>query len=249
MKILFGGTGLVGSALQQQTQFDFTYSSNNFRQISSDSLSIDHLVLCCLPATKWKINQDPLKDLENIFAIIDELSNVYAERITLISTIDIYGHQCSFMDETTIPPLGSPSYGSNRLLFEELAQLRLWYGSLQIIRLPALFHPLIKKNILFDLIHDHQVEKINLNSCYQWYPLQRLWQDLEQCPHNGPTNLFPAPIETEAILQAFFPEAQCQHGERVEYNHFTMRTESGYWPPSQSDNFALIGDFINETRS
>jgi len=248
MKVLVGSTGLVGSALQEQTAFDRTYSSSHFHQILTESWPIDHLVLSCLPATKWRVNQDPLSDLTNVFSIVDILSSICADHVTLVSTIDVYGHDCAFMDETVTPPLGKPSYGANRLLFEGLVKERLWCNSLQIVRLPALFHRFIKKNILFDLINNHEVEKINANSCYQWYPLSNLWRDLRECPAHGTTNLFPAPIETEVLMDKFFPSVQKTMGERIEYNHFTIHTKSGYWPPKQKDNLALIGDFINEAR-
>jgi hypothetical protein len=240
---------LVGSALQEQTSFDHCYSSKNFQEIKQLKEDIDHLVLCCLPATKWKVNQDPQADLQNIFAILDALTDLYTKRMTIISTIDIYGRSEPGQDETSLPPLEAPGYGANRFLFEEFAPGRVWHETLQVVRLPALYHRLIKKNILFDLINNHEVEKINANSRYQWYPLARLWNDLQQCPVNGTANLFPAPIETTALLNAFFPEAACSMGERIAYNHLTIHTESGYWPPSQSDNFALIGEFIHEARS
>lgn len=249
MKVLFGSTGLVGRALQEQTVFDQLYSSANFRDIRLLRQHIDHLVLCCLPATKWKVNQDPLADLQNIFSIVDTLKDVHAERITLISTIDVYGHGGLSLCEANDSLLEKPGYGGNRLLFELLIRAQFRSDLVQIIRLPALFHRLIKKNILFDLIHDHETEKINANSSYQWYPLERLWTDIAKCPANGTVNLFPAPIETVKIMEEFFPSAPRFMKERISYNHRTMYTDTGYWPPEKGDNFALIGDFINETRS
>jgi hypothetical protein len=249
MKVLFGSTGLIGSALQEQTNFDRLYSSKNFRDIVLLRRHIDHLVLCCLPATKWKINQDPLADLRNIISIVDALTNVHAERITLISTIDVYGHGKLSMHEASNLLLKEPNYGGNRLLFERLIRAQSRHTLVQIIRLPALFHRLIKKNILFDLIHDHETDKINANSAYQWYPLERLWTDMAKCPPNGTVNLFPAPIETTVIMEEFFPCVIRPVGERIEYNHRTMYTDTGYWPPEKADNLELIGRFINETRS
>lgn len=248
MKVLFGSTGLVGQALQEQTTFDRLYSSKNFRDIALLENCINHLVLCCLPATKWKVNQDPLADLQNIFAIADALEGLNPRYVTLISTIDVYGPSASSMTECHQTPLIAPSYGGNRLLFETIA--RNWFSrsTVQIIRLPAVYHRLIKKNILFDLIHDHETEKINANSCYQWYPLDRLWLDIEQCPLAGTINLFPAPIETLAIMEQFFPLVPRTMGERIEYNHRTMYSDTGYWPPEKADNLELIGRFINETR-
>ena len=250
MQVLFGSTGLIGSVLQEHTTFDACFSSANFKDISSLD-AIDHLFLCCLPATKWKVNQDPLMDLHNIFAIVDALSNLRVRRITLFSTIDIYVNCPMGMNEECLPALGKPSYGSNRFLFEQLVKLHTSHEKLQIIRLPALYHRLIKKNILFDLLHDHETEKINANSAFQWYPLSLLWSDLQDCEDSGIFNFFPAPIETSSILDEFFPHVATCYGPRMEYNHFTRHTLSGYWhwPSTVGENYSLLGDFIREARS
>jgi hypothetical protein len=76
--------------------------------------------------------------------------------------------------------------------------------------LPALFGEGLKKNVIFDLLHGHQTEKINPLSAYQWYPLRRLASDIERiraCDIDL-INLFPEPVQTAEILHAFFPGVQ-----------------------------------------
>jgi hypothetical protein len=250
MKVLVGDTGLIGRVLQQSTNFDATFNSSNIHElpnIANMPGQVDELYLACLPATKWLVNQDPAKDLNNILSIVDVLTTVWATKVILISTIDIYQHtDCGASEDfwTHFGPLG---YGSNRLLFETLIQNTLAFNTC-IVRLPAVFHPLIKKNILFDLLNDNNVEQINGNSAYQWYPLNRLWQDIQSVKGEGVINLFPPPIETLDIIDKFFPNAQIASGDRISYDYSTMATQSGYWL-SKDEVMQEMEAFINEARS
>jgi hypothetical protein len=228
MKVLVGDTGLVGNVLQQSTRFDATFNSSNIRQLPSLSSRIDELYLCCLPATKWLVNQQPKKDFNNVLSIVDVLAKINARKVVLISTIDVYEHTPQGADEECWPVYGRLGYGTNRLLFENLVQDTLGFDTCTV-RLPAVFHPLIKKNVLFDLLNDNNVDQINANSAYQWYPLKRLWQDLQAVRGEEVINLFPPPIETMEIMDKFFPGVPVSMGKRIEYNYRTATSESGYW--------------------
>jgi hypothetical protein len=250
MKVLVGDTGLVGSVLRQSVNFDATFNSTNIHElpiIASMPGRVEELYLACLPATKWLVNQDPAKDLNNILSIVDVLSKVWASKVILISTIDIYQQTNTGADEANWTQFGSLSYGANRLLFEALVRDTLAFNTC-IVRLPAVFHPLIKKNILFDLLNDNNVEQINGNSSYQWYPLKRLWQDIQSIKDNDVTNLFPPPIETLDIINKFFPNTEVASGQRVLYDYCTDATESGYWL-SRDEVMQEMEAFINETRN
>jgi hypothetical protein len=249
MKVLVGDTGLVGSVLRQSVNFDATFNSSNIHKlpdIASRPGQVDELYLACLPATKWLVNQDAAKDLNNILSIVDVLANVWALKVVLISTIDIYQHTNIGANEEEWTQFGPLGYGANRLLFETLVQDTLGFNTC-IVRLPAVFHPLIKKNILFDLLNDNNVGQINGNSAYQWYPLNRLWQDIQSIKGEGVINLFPPPIETLEIIDKFFPSAEISSGERISYDYRTMATESGYWL-SKEEVMQEMEVFINEAR-
>ena len=76
MKVLVGDTGLIGSVLQQSANFDATFNSRNIHELTEIANmpgQVDELYLACLPATKWLVNQDPTKDLNNILSIVDVL--------------------------------------------------------------------------------------------------------------------------------------------------------------------------------
>lgn len=249
MKVLVGDTGLVGSVLQQSTNFDATFNSRNIHklpEIANTPGQVDELYLACLPATKWLVNQDPLKDFNNILSIVDVLTQVWATKVILISTIDIYQPDDLGGNESCWTHFGPLGYGTNRLLFETIVQDTLAFQTC-IVRLPAVFHSLIKKNILFDLLNNNNVDQINGNSAYQWYPLKRLWRDIQEVKDNETINLFPPPIETLEIIDKFFPNAEISSGDRISYDYRTMTTESGYWL-SKEEVMRDMEAFINEAR-
>lgn len=209
MKLLIGNTGLIGTTLKDEIKFDFEFNSKNLHELIN--LNIDpnttDLYLCCLPATKWLINQDPSKDFHNIMGIINILSKKEYNNIILYSTIDVYQNAPLYSDESYIPKIDNLNYGNNRYIFEQLVEKTLKYNNLSILRLPALFGKHIKKNVLFDLLNNNQIEKINYNSKYQWYNLNNLAKDTYNCIKATNKiliiNLFPEPIETSEILKLF----------------------------------------------
>lgn len=245
MKVLVGSTGLIGSVLQEQTDFDYCFHSQNINELPILCPYVDAMYLSCLPAAKWKVNQQPLKDLENIINILSVLQQVKANKIIVYSTIDVYLYSPLLMDERYFPYLNGVDYGSNRFIFEMLVR-RLSTREVTIIRLPALFHRLIKKNILFDLLHQNNIEQINGNSSYQWYDLNDLWEDTQNVTPNRIVNLFPQPLHTKVILEECFPHFadKVSYGEEVKYDYRTIFSPTGYIHDSQS-SLTKIKEFVN----
>jgi hypothetical protein len=185
MKILIGNTGLVGQTLKESINFDFEYNSKSIYSYSPPD-GCD-LYLSCLPSTKWLINKDTKTDIETIVEIIKLIGNVKYKNVYLISTIDVYGNSPVGVNESFDPIFKDFSYGSNRYLFEKMVVKHLIHESVQIFRLPALFSKNIKKNILYDLLHNNNVNMINKNSSFQWYNLN----DLVLVCLNGETSAIP----------------------------------------------------------
>ena len=61
---LIGYSGLVGSSLLKQNNFDNLYRSTNISDISDDSF--DTIVCAGAPAVKWLANTNPTQDKESI---------------------------------------------------------------------------------------------------------------------------------------------------------------------------------------
>jgi hypothetical protein len=209
MNLLVGNTGLIGNTLKDDLKFDYEFNSRNLEELLHLDIdpNEDDLFLCCLPATKWLVNQDPSLDLENIFKILSVISKKSYRNIILYSTIDVYIDAPLESDESYVPKISTLNYGNNRYIFEQLVASTVKHRNLVILRLPALFGKHIKKNIIFDLLNNNQIDKINYNSKYQWYNLEKLVEDTYYCIgiSNGfsITNLFSEPINTSDVLKLF----------------------------------------------
>jgi hypothetical protein len=250
MKLLIGNTGLIGTTLKDSLSFDYEFNSANINDLilleTNDNTDI---YLSCLSAEKWKVNKDPQSDLDNILKIIEILSIKKFRNIILYSTIDVYEGAPNFSNEDNIPKIPNLNYGSNRYLFELLVKSNLSYSKLLIIRLPALFGKHIKKNILFDLLNNNQIENIKIKSQYQWYNLNNLVIDSNSLLENSTfenkylcINLFSEPVETYKIVEFFNKnELVDNNNTGVFYNYSTKYSQTGYITSSQ--------DILNDIRN
>ena len=233
MKILIGNTGLLGTTLKETIEFDYEFNSKNLNEFLSNEYEDAELYLSCLPATKWMVNKNIPEDLKNMNNIIDVISKKSYKKVILISTIDVYCDSPLLSDESYAPNVGKLSYGTNRYLFEMLVENLVSTEDLKIFRLPALYNKHIKKNILFDLINDNNVEQINSNSLFQWYNLNSLSTDILHYSINYPNrkifNLFTEPLESMDIIN-LFPnhKEKVKYGELNAYDFKTNLTNSGY---------------------
>ena len=234
MKVLIGDTGLVGTTLKKTINFDYGFNSKNLNDINNLDTSNYDVYLCCLPATKWIVNQDVVGDLKNIIKIIDTLKKNKFNNIFLISTIDVYCNSPMRVDEDFTPTVNECNYGTNRFLFEILVEKTLTYNSLKVFILPSLFNDKIKKNILYDLLNKNNLHLLNKNSQYQWYNLDELHKDIELFSKNLPEqkifNLFTEPIETYELVNMFPEEKKLVslYSNRVEYDYKTKHQIDGY---------------------
>jgi nucleoside-diphosphate-sugar epimerase len=175
---LVGYTGFVGSNLRGQAAFDVLVNSSNVDELRGSSFA---LVACAgARAEKWKANRDPAGDLAGLERLLSVLREVRADRFVLVSTIDVFEVPAG-VDESAPADARHP-YGRHRRMLEELCEDR--FGA-QVLRLPGLFGPGLRKNAVYDLLHDNQVEKIHPDSRYQFYDVRSLWADAEKAHQAG----------------------------------------------------------------
>lgn len=225
MRALIGYTGFVGGYLSRQMDFEAMYHRSSIEWMKESKFS---LVVCAgLPAEKWRANQNPEEDRDNMLRLMSTLERVEAERFVLISTIDVYRAK-GICDETSVPA-PEHAYGVNRRALEQFVEKR--FPKHHIVRLPAMFGQGLKKNALFDLLQG--VEKVGVNrlSAFQWYDVGWLWEDLKDiiAQEVRVANLFTPPIAMEDLAARFFPLASFdESADVISYQHRTVRTQSGY---------------------
>lgn len=202
MNALVGYTGFVGLNLQQFYKFDYFYNSKNFSDAKNKEF--DTVFFCGIPAVKWYANKYPEKDYNTIENIKNIINNIKAKKFILISTIDVYENVDNGNDEDyKINYEKNHTYGKNRFLFEEYIKKK--FDNYNIIRLPGLFGKGLKKNIIFDLINNNNVNNIKVNSSFQWYYLNWLKKDIDLILKNNikECNLFTEPIDTIEVIKIF----------------------------------------------
>jgi hypothetical protein len=201
---IVGYTGFVGLNLLQFYKFDEFYNSKNFETIKNKHFEI--LFFCGIPAVKWYANKNPKLDFDMINNIKNILSTITCNKFILISTIDVYdviNSDVLLNEDYQYNPENNHTYGKNRLLFENFIIEK--FKQYHIIRLPALFGKGLKKNIIYDLINNNQINNISLKSFFQWYNLDRLCDDIKIIINNNINicNLFSEPLQTIEIVKLF----------------------------------------------
>ena len=171
---LIGHTGFVGSNLAAQHPFDESFNSKNIEEIAGRRF--DLLVVSGMPAAMWIANREPEADR----AVLDRLSScvlqAHAAQVVIVSTVGVYTTPREVDEDSAIAADSQTPYGRHRLMLEQTLTDR--FPSALSVRLPALFGPGLKKNAVYDLLHQNEVHKINSASVYQFYNLARLSADI-----------------------------------------------------------------------
>jgi hypothetical protein len=203
---LIGYTGFVGGTLLRERPFGTLVNSSNVDSIRGQHFNL--LVCAGVSAVKWLANKEPEADRAGIARLTDALAEARVDEFILISTIDVYPDPASASDETAVIDAASNhAYGRHRLELEQWVSAR--FPRTRIIRLPALFGAGLRKNALYDLLHKNMEGSINPAGIFQWYPMERLWPDIERVRQHDLklVNLFPEPLEMSRIIERFFPGA------------------------------------------
>jgi hypothetical protein len=237
-KALIGSTGFIGQNLMDQISFDAQFNSKNIFEISNKYY--DTVVCAGVSAVKWFANQNPDADRLHVQAAAEEFVKVRCGRFILISTVDVYDSRIE-VNEFTQPNKGClEPYGLHRFWLEE--QLKSTLENLTIIRLPGLFGPYLKKNLLFDITTGKlKPENVDQSSIFQWYPVSNLWRDIEIIIEKNINiiNLVPEPLPTRRILTHFFnvntPPSD-GNGKSPRYDIHTLHSKAF---SSKIDNYIL----------
>lgn len=176
---IIGYTGFIGKNLfiQLGDQQCDLYNSKNIETISGKKYH--RIYFSGLPATKYMINKNPEKDLDNIEHIKIILQTVQCDLFILISTIDVYNNTQNREDEDSVEIGNTSHYGNNRYNFERFVQKSFEHHI--IVRLPGIFGLYLKKNVIYDLLYNENLQDIFMSDVFQWYPIRFLLSDINDC--------------------------------------------------------------------
>jgi sugar phosphate isomerase/epimerase len=232
MNALVGWTGFIGLELLSGLDNVERYNSKNIDSMRGKVY--DCVYFAGLPAEKWKINKQPDADRQNLQRILDVLKSVTIQRLVLISTVDVL--DCSQIQDETGTNYSTHAYGVHRRMMEEWVQQNI--ADHYILRLPGLFGKGLKKNIVYDLIFQNQMNMISPASVFQWYDIHDIHDDINTCVKNSIRllHLVSEPIPTSAILSDLFPESAsvCTGHSSVQYILKTHYRNDGYWTTAQT---------------
>lgn len=251
MNALIGSTGFVGGNLQAQAPFHEFYRSTNIDDIRGKSF--DLIVCAGAPAVKWKANKEPLEDKQSLQKLENALAAAKAKHVVLISTVDVYPNPIGVDESIQIDPEIAQPYGKHRFQLERFVESRF---STTVIRLPGLFGPGLKKNIIFDFLNKNAVDQINCESVFQFYDTRRLWADIELVRRAGlsTANFATEPVSVKDVaLQAFGMEfSGVGTGAPVRYDLQTRNAgvwkRSGRYMMTRREVLDAMKDFVDNER-
>ena len=192
---LIGYTGFIGSNLKNEYLFDDYYNSKNIPEIEGKNHSL--VISCGNSGARWSANQNPEADKENINRFINHMRKIKAQQFVLISTIDVYdGHIGRDEDfELKEEDLDDNPYAKHRLMLENFVKDN--FDSHLIIRLPIVYGKYLKKNFIYDILHNNELHKINTEAQVQIYNINNLMKDINLAIKN---NLRVLNISTEPMI-------------------------------------------------
>lgn len=222
---LIGYTGFVGSNIANQHAFDDVYNSKNIQEI--EGKEYDLVVSAANRAEMWRINQESEADLAEINEFISHIQKAKIHKLVLVSTVGVYKNPNGADEDTVIDTEGLLPYGANRYYLEEFCHNN--FNTL-IIRLPGLYGVGLKKNVIFDLLHNNNVNNIHADGVYQYYNLENIWKDINVALENGLPllNLATPPVSTEEVAKKCFGMEFSNRPDEVKPAFWDMHSKYGY---------------------
>lgn len=198
---LIGHTGFVGGTLARRAPFDALFNSANIEGIAGQAFD---LVVCAgARAEKWRINAEPAMDTAGLQRLTAALAKTTAAYVVLVSTVDVYPAPVGVDEDSWIDIDACAPYGGHRLALEHFVATRF---ETLVMRLPGLFGPGLKKNVIYDFLHANMLDRIHPDSRFQFYDVTRLWDDMARARSLGLRllNVATEPVSVRRIARDVF---------------------------------------------
>ena len=209
MIALVGYTGFVGSNIyvRASNRIEGVYDTQNVEK--AYGLEPDVLVFAALRADKDLAQRAPYDDYERVLEAQRTIKKINPAKLVLISTTDVYKNPVGVDEENSVFAVGSDKadkegimpYNLNRYYFEAWARKN--YADLLIMRLARPYGLNPKNSFLKDFTDESFIKQIDSKSKYQFYPLSRIWEDIQTAiAENLPiVNMTSEPISAGEIYQ------------------------------------------------
>ena len=220
-RALVGWSGFVGGTLLPRARPSIRVRRDDVEELAGQH--VDEIICAGAPAEKWRANDDPDADWASLERLMAALDSSTARSCILVSTVDVYAHSAG-ADEQRVPDRGQPSpYGRHRALLEDFVRER--FDECLVVRLPGLFGPGLKKNLIFDLLRQPHERFAHSESMFQFYDVRDLWGHILQAQDAELplVHLATEPVSAaEVAREAFGVDYVCHDRIRVEYDLRTM---------------------------
>ena len=244
---LIGFSGFVGSTLLKQVAFESLYRSINIGEI--DGGSFDTVVCAGAPSQKWIANREPKADREKVEGLIAHLKSITCKMFVLISTVDVFKNPVRVDEDTPVDEEGLHAYGLHRRLLEKFIEKHC--PRHLIVRLPGLVGPGLRKNVIFDILNDNNLNTIDSRGVFQFYPMVNLWYDIQIAIDAGlkVVHLTAAPISVADVSKQGFgkPFEQSQDKSPAVYDlctrHAMVFGTSGHYQYSHRETIQAVRSY------
>ncbi|WAH60258.1 hypothetical protein LZ023_12325 [Pseudomonas silvicola] len=129
----------------------------------------------------------------------------------LISTVDVFAHPVGVDEYSTVDETGLQPYGLHRRRLEKFVAEH--FPCHLIVRLPGLVGPGLRKNVVFDLLHNNNLAAVDSRGVFQFYPMVNLWHDIQIALQAGLSlvHLCAEPISVARLAREGFGRIMEQH--------------------------------------
>jgi len=199
---LIGHTGFVGGNLRAQGSFTDFYNTQNLAEI--EGREFDLVVSAGAPAAKWLANKEPEADWASLTRLMTSLERVRATKFVLISTVDVHARPIGVDETAVLDADAAQPYGRHRILLERFVAGR--FPGATIVRLPALFGPGLKKNVVYDFMNENRLDLVHQDGSFQFYDLANVWRDTQKAAAAclGVVHFATEPVTTSEVARDVF---------------------------------------------
>lgn len=223
-RALVGWTGFVGGVLDRRIRPVARFRSTDVEQLAG--ADVDEVVCAGAPAEKWRANADPDADRASLTRLADALRGSRARSCVLISTVDVYADSRGADEDRPADTAQEQAYGRHRAELE--AVVAEHFPRSLVLRLPALFGPGLKKNLVYDLIHQPGARFAHQDSAFQFYDVRDLWGHVLLAQDAGlrTVNLATEPVTAaEVAAESFGVDYECTDRPVAAYDLRTRHAE------------------------